>query len=94
MEDQVTSTMTGYPTQSYYPETEPTSHCPVLINAKRLAWRRGASINFEVIGSTRAGCAIFGPDPTILGYIHLSFSQVKQVDILAFLRTAGIYHVI
>ena len=26
-----TGTVTCYPTQSHYPDTEPTSHCPILI---------------------------------------------------------------
>ena len=29
--DQATSAMTWYPTQSHYPDIEPTSHCPLLI---------------------------------------------------------------
>ena len=31
LKDHVSSTMTGYPTQSHYPDTEPTSPCPILI---------------------------------------------------------------
>ena len=31
LEDQSTSTMVWYPTQSHYPDTEPTSPCPILI---------------------------------------------------------------
>ena len=29
--NQGTSTMTRFPTQSHYPDTDPTSHCPILI---------------------------------------------------------------
>ena len=31
LRDQATSTMTWYPIQSYNPDTEPTSHCPILV---------------------------------------------------------------
>ena len=38
--------MTCYPTQSHYPDAEPTSPCPILIMPR-------AYINFKVIGLTR-----------------------------------------
>ena len=31
LENQATRTMTQYPTQSHYPDTEPTSPCPILL---------------------------------------------------------------
>ena len=31
LEHQTAGTMTCYPTQSHYPDTEPTSYCPILI---------------------------------------------------------------
>ena len=36
--DQATNSMTRYPTQSYYPDTEPTSPSPILI--MRSTWLR------------------------------------------------------
>ena len=43
--------MIRYPTQSNYPDTEPTSACPILILLS--AWLGLTSISFKVIGLTR-----------------------------------------
>ena len=42
--DQAIITMTWYPTQSYYPDTEPTSHCPILIMLS--AWLGSSKYRF------------------------------------------------
>ena len=36
--DQTTSTITWYPIQTHYPDTEPTSPCPILINYNADTW--------------------------------------------------------
>ena len=42
--DQATSTMIGYPTQPHYPDTEPISHCPILIKSSN--WLGGDKYTF------------------------------------------------
>ena len=51
--NQATSTMTCYPTQSHYADTEPTSPCPILIMLS--VCKEVTNINFKVIGLTRLG---------------------------------------
>ena len=57
--NQAANTVTCYPTQSHYPETEPNSYCPILI-------KPSANINFKAIGLTRLGF-----EPVRLGFSDL-----------------------
>ena len=52
LEHQVTSTMTCYPTQPHYPDTEPTSPCPILImlNARPRKWQVSILKSFIWLG--------------------------------------------
>ena len=52
---QATSTMTWYPTQSHYPDTEPTSLCPYHNNAERQArnWQISILKSSVWLGSSR-----------------------------------------
>ena len=50
---QAAGTMTCYPTQSYYPDIEPNSSCPIII---MLSARLGSDIiNLKIIGLTQPG---------------------------------------
>ena len=47
LRDEATRTMTGYPTQSHYPETTPTSHCPTQTMLS--AWLGNDTSNFKLL---------------------------------------------
>ena len=70
LEHHATITLTCYPTQSHYPDTEPklTSPCPILIMPS--TGLGSASINFKVIGLTWWGFKITksGFEPATFGF--------------------------
>ena len=65
LEHQAASTVTCYPTQSHYPDTEPTSPCPMLI----IPSARLESDKYQSIGLTRQGFETMrsGLEPLTLG---------------------------